>query len=66
MTREVITAQPEAPLREIANLMEKPSIKRVPIVRNELVVGIVSRANLLQFLAKPRKRWYPKALIIRL
>jgi len=33
MTREVITAQPETPLREIANLMEKHSIKRVPIGR---------------------------------
>src|SRR5262245_44107136 len=52
MTREVITAQPETPLREIANLMEKHSIKRVPIVRDELVVGIVSRANLLQLLAR--------------
>jgi predicted transcriptional regulator len=52
MTRVVITAQPETPLREIANLMEKPSIKRVPIVQDELVVGIVSRANLLQVLAR--------------
>ena len=52
MTREVITAQPETPLREIANLMEKHSIKRVPIVRDELVVGIVSRVNLLQVLAR--------------
>jgi CBS domain-containing protein len=52
MTREVITAQPETPLREIANLMEKHCIKRVPIVRDELVVGIVSRANLLQVLAR--------------
>ena len=45
-------AQPETPLREIANLMEKHSIKRVPIVQDELVVGIVSRANLLQVLAR--------------
>ena len=52
MTREVITAQPETPLREIANLMEKHSIKRVPITRDELVVGIVSRVNLLQVLAR--------------
>jgi len=52
MTREVITAQPETPLREIANLMEKHSIKRVPIIRDELVVGIVSRVNLLQVLAR--------------
>jgi hypothetical protein len=52
MTREVITAQPETPLREIANLMEKHSIKRVPIVQDQLVVGIVSRVNLLQVLAR--------------
>ena len=52
MTREVITAQPETPLREIANLMEKHSIKRVPIIRDGLVVGIVSRVNLLQVLAR--------------
>ena len=57
MTREVITAQPETPLREIANLMEKHSIKRVPIVRDGLVVGIVSRANLLQS-PGPRQRQY--------
>jgi len=35
MTREVITAQPETPLREIVNLMEKHSIKRVPIVQDK-------------------------------
>ncbi|MGO4512594.1 CBS domain-containing protein [Bradyrhizobium sp. 2TAF36] len=52
MTREVITAQPETPLREIASLMEKHSIKRVPIVQDQLVVGIVSRVNLLQVLAR--------------
>jgi CBS domain-containing protein len=52
MTREVITAQPETSLREIANMMERHSIKRVPIVENERVVGIVSRANLLQVLAR--------------
>jgi CBS domain-containing protein len=51
MTRDVITATPETPLREIANLMEKHGIKRVPIVHSNLVVGIVSRANLLQALA---------------
>ncbi len=52
MTREVITAQPETPLREIVDLMEKHNIKRVPIVRDNLVLGIVSRVNLLQVLAR--------------
>lgn len=52
MTREVITAQPETSLREIANLMETHSIKRVPIVQDGRVVGIVSRTNLVQVLAR--------------
>jgi CBS domain-containing protein len=56
MTRTVITAAPETPLREIANLLEKNAIKRVPIVAGGKVVGIVSRANLLQALASRHKQ----------
>lgn len=48
MTREVITAEEHTQLAEIARLMERHHIKRVPIVRDGKVVGIVSRANLLQ------------------
>ena len=48
MTREVITAREHTQLAEIAKLMERHHIKRVPIVRDGKVVGIVSRANLLQ------------------
>ena len=51
MTRTVITATPETPLREIATLLERNRIKRVPIVQSGKVLGIVSRANLLQALA---------------
>jgi CBS domain-containing protein len=51
MTRAVVTATPDTPLGEIATLLEKKRIKRVPIVKNGKVVGIVSRANLLQALA---------------
>ena len=51
MTREVITARSDTPLREIADLLEKHNIKRVPIVDNDQVIGIVSRANLVQALA---------------
>lgn len=52
MTRDVITAAPETPLREIANLMDKHGIKRVPILENDVVVGIVSRADFLRVLAR--------------
>jgi CBS domain-containing protein len=51
MTRSVITATPKTPLAEIVTLLERNRIKRVPIVQNGKVVGIVSRANLLQALA---------------
>jgi CBS domain-containing protein len=56
MTREVITAAPDTPVGEIADLLERNAIKRVPIVDGDKVVGIVSRANLLQALAALRKQ----------
>jgi CBS domain-containing protein len=55
MTRDVVTASPETPLHEVAGLLEKHSIKRMPIVENGQVVGIVSRANLIQAVASAGK-----------
>ena len=55
MTRKVVTAAPDSPLHQIAALLEKNSIKRVPIVENGQLVGIISRANLVQALASTRK-----------
>jgi CBS domain-containing protein len=51
MTRKVITAEPDTPLQEIAAMLERYGIKRLPIVRNGRLVGIVSRANLVQAIA---------------
>jgi CBS domain-containing protein len=45
MTRNVITATPDTPLNEVARILEKHALKRVPIVRDGQPVGIVSRAN---------------------
>ena len=55
MSRDVITARPETPLRDVAGLLEKNGIKRVPIVADGKLVGIVSRANLVQALAVQKK-----------
>jgi CBS-domain-containing membrane protein len=55
MTRQVITASPDTPLHELAALLERHSIKRVPIIRDGELVGIVSRANLVQALASVPK-----------
>jgi CBS-domain-containing membrane protein len=51
MTRDVVTAKPDESLGQIAALLEKNRIKRVPIVSGDKIVGIVSRANLIQALA---------------
>lgn len=51
MTRSVISVTPRTPLREIADMMEKWTIKRVPVVSGGKLVGIVSRHDLLRALA---------------
>ena len=51
MSETVVSATPDAPLSEIAALLERKRIKRVPIVEDGKLVGIVSRANLIQALA---------------
>lgn len=42
MTRDVVTGQPHWSLEQIAQVMGKHQIRRLPIVQNDQVVGIVS------------------------
>lgn len=51
MTRPAITVDESTPLPTIAALLERHRIKRVPVLRDDRLVGIVSRANLLHGLA---------------
>ena len=51
MTRNVFTVDEDTPLNEIAELLWRQNIKRVPVLRDGRLVGIVSRANLLHGLA---------------
>ena len=51
MSTQVISASEDTPLGDIANLLEKHRIKRVPILRDGKLVGMVSRSNLIQALA---------------
>ena len=50
----MISATEDTPLGEIATLLESHRIKRVPILRDGKLVGMVSRANLIQALAAAR------------
>jgi CBS domain-containing protein len=51
MTTSPVTINEDTALAEIADMMEQNNIKRLPVVRGDKVVGIVTRANLLQAVA---------------
>ncbi len=51
MTPKPLTIGEDTQLEEIVELMEKNNVKRLPVTRGDTVVGIVSRANLLQAVA---------------
>ena len=61
MTRDVVVAQANTPLREIAALFENNGIKRVPIVQDGKLIGLVSRADLVRALVSWRGD-FPKAI----
>lgn len=54
MTSPAVTVTEETALADIATKLESQHIKRVPVVKNGKLVGIVSRANLVQCLAAAR------------
>ena len=47
MTREVHSVDVSTPIEEIVDVMERYRIKRVPVLCGGLVVGIVTRSNLM-------------------
>jgi CBS domain-containing protein len=51
MTLDPVTITEDADLTEVVDLMEKRSVKRLPVMRGKALVGIVSRANLMRAFA---------------
>ena len=51
MTSAAISVSEDTPLSEIATLFERKRIKRVPVVEDGKLVGVVSQSNLIQALA---------------
>ena len=51
MTVDPVTVTEETPLDQIVSSMERHGVKRLPVMRDGKLVGIVSRANLLQAVA---------------
>ncbi len=52
MTRQVVSVSDRMPMELIASLLHRLSLKRVPVVRDGKLVGIVSRADLLDALVR--------------
>jgi CBS domain-containing protein len=59
MTRDVATVAPDTPLAAIATLLERRRIKRVPVLDEGHVVGIVSRSDLVHALVSAARAGAP-------
>jgi CBS domain-containing protein len=51
MTTRVISVREDAPLKDIASILSRRKIKRVPVLRRGVLVGIVSRADVVKAMA---------------
>jgi len=52
MSRDIVSAAPDTGIADLVHLMNQRRIKRVPVIDNGKLVGIVSRANLVRALVK--------------
>lgn len=51
MSKKIISIKEETPVEQIAQLMTTHKIKRLPVMRDDKVVGIVSRADIVSAIA---------------
>lgn len=56
MTHDPITISPDATIREAASLMIKHSIRRLPVIEDDDLVGLISVADLVAALAQMKVR----------
>lgn len=61
MSDRPITIAEDSDVTEIVDLMERRRVKRLPVVRDGAVVGVVSRADLIRSLADRRLRVAPQS-----
>src|SRR5215218_2226242 len=61
MTTEVVSVEPDTPVRDIAELLYTRRISGVPVVEHDRVIGIVSEGDLIGHVAaigEPRRSWW--------
>lgn len=52
MTRDLVTAVGDTEIEDVAALMVKHGIKRVPVVEKDNLIGIISRADIIKTMAR--------------
>lgn len=52
MSTEIVAVAPHDPLETVVSLMEKHRIKRLPVIEDGRLIGIVSRADLVRALVR--------------
>ena len=55
----MITIAPEAPLEKACELMAENDIRRLPVMENDKLVGIISVRNILTKAPKHVRKFYP-------
>ena len=64
MSFPLITLEPETSVEEACELMAKKGIKRLPVVENDVLIGIVSFRNMLTKKPEYVKRFYPNVRVL--
>ncbi len=52
MTKRVITVDPDTSIDEIATLMVEKDINRIPVIEDDKLIGIVTRADVIKKMAE--------------
>jgi CBS domain-containing protein len=51
MTKRAVTTTPDTSIRDVCRLMCEKNVKRLPVVRGDRFVGIISSTDIMKFLA---------------
>ncbi|HTY89687.1 MAG TPA: CBS domain-containing protein [Methanocella sp.] len=65
MTRDVITCKPSDPIESVVKLMSEKDISGLPVIEGNMVVGVVTEADIMRLLVVPepfRSVWMPSPL----